>query len=46
MEGNGIQNNGVKNDWLTNFQEKTLKNEGNREGNDENNNSSLMDIKG
>jgi hypothetical protein len=42
----GIPNNSVKNDWLTNFQQKTMEKGRNREGNGENNNSSLMDIKG
>lgn len=45
VEGNSIYNNGLKSDRLTNPEQKTIENGGNREGNDENNNNSLLDIK-
>ena len=46
VEGTRIHDNGLKGDRLTNSGQKTIKYEGNREGNDESNNNSLMDIRG
>ena len=44
VEGNGIHDNGLKSDRLTNSGQKPKEYEGNREDIDENNNNSMMDI--